>query len=95
MTVNEKQLKIAIDRMNQLAEQNKETYTNGKSNPDNYHLSCAYGGYAVYQITNESGGCTDVFKIGHVSKAALFNSVHAWLAGYQDCLDTFRKETVK
>jgi hypothetical protein len=57
---------------------------NGKlvANIGNYHLSGAYGGYALHRMVNVGGGITDVSQSGHVSKRALYDILHAYLAGY-------------
>lgn len=45
----------------------------------NYHLSGAYGGVSLHQMTNESGGVRDVFSCGHVTKRDLYNRMSAYL----------------
>ena len=46
-----------------------------------YHLSGAYGGYALHQMVNESGGCRDVLRSGHMPKRELYERMHAFVEG--------------
>lgn len=54
-----------------------------KANVGNYHLSGAYGGWALHRIANESGGASDVFNSGHVSKRELYQLMSAYLRGLE------------
>lgn len=54
-----------------------------RANIGNYHLDQAYGGVALYRMVNEGGGCSDVLRIGHVSKRELEASMHAFIAGLE------------
>jgi len=47
-----------------------------------YHLSGAYGGYALHQMVNEGGGVRDVFG-GHIAKRDLWERMHAFLRGVE------------
>ena len=49
------------------------------ANVGNYHLSGAYGGYALYQMA-EGGGVHDIFG-GHYSKGELYSKMSAFLLG--------------
>jgi len=53
-----------------------------KAQPGCYHLSRAYGGYSLHQMSNENGGVRDVFACGHISARDLANRMHAFLAGF-------------
>ena len=46
-----------------------------------YHLSHAYGGVSLHRMVSESGGVSDVFGCGHVSKRELWERMHAFIAG--------------
>lgn len=48
-----------------------------------YHLSGAYGGYALHRMENQSGGVSDVFQCGHVPKRELSIRISAMLAGIE------------
>ena len=54
-----------------------------RSNVGNYHLSGAYGGYALHRMDNESGGVRDVFGCGHQPKRELANRMHAFISGLE------------
>jgi len=81
-----KNLQAVVDRINTTTASPMDQYTkvNGKllANIGNYHLSGAYGGYALHQMCTTSGGITDISKSGHVSKRALYDLLHMYLAGY-------------
>lgn len=47
-----------------------------------FHLSQAYGGFALHRITNTSGGCTDVLGRGHMPKKELCELMQAFIRGY-------------
>lgn len=49
-----------------------------------YHLDYAYGGVALYQTSNGSGGARDVLRSGHVSKSNLYDRMCAYIYGIED-----------
>ena len=51
------------------------------NNVGNFHLSGAYGGFALHQMGNESGGTRDVFSQGHMPMRELYNLIHAYAKG--------------
>lgn len=53
------------------------------ANIGNYHLSGAYGGYALHQMHNENGGVEDVFRCGHVAKRDLLARMRAFIDGLE------------
>ena len=81
-------LQAIVDRINRttnspLAPYTREGVMGYRANIGNYHLSQAYGGAALYRMANESGGCSDVLRIGHVSKRELEAAMHAFIAGLE------------
>jgi hypothetical protein len=52
-----------------------------RANVGNFHLSGAYGGYALHRMANEGGGVTDVFRSGHIPARDLYNRINAMLDG--------------
>ena len=52
-----------------------------RANIGNYHLSGAYGGYALHQMLTDGGGIRDVFGSGHVAKRDLYERMRAFVAG--------------
>jgi hypothetical protein len=86
-SITKENLQAVVDRINKTTGSPAQTYTdvNGKlvANIGNYHLSNAYGGYALHRVCNTSGGITDVSNSGHVSKRELYDLMFAYLAGYE------------
>lgn len=83
-----KNLQAVVDRINTVTGSPPEQYTKNEggkiiANIGNYHLSGAYGGYALHRICTPGGGITDISKSGHISKRALYDLIHAYLAGYE------------
>ena len=88
MRITEKDLKNTIDRINKVTGKPMEPYSKDKDgkitgNIGNYHLDCAYGGYALHQMINEHGGIRQLFP-GHGTKRELYNQMHAYLGGLDD-----------
>lgn len=54
------------------------------SNVGNYHISGAYGGYALHRMSNEAGGVSDVFSSGHIPARELAGLMSAYTAGLYD-----------
>ena len=50
-------------------------------NPGNFHIDEAYGGYALYRMSMEGTGETDVLKTGHTSARNLYEQIHAFIRG--------------
>lgn len=79
-------LEIVCARINKVTNSPAESYTKsaeGKytSNPNNYHLSGAYGGYNLHRMCNEGGGINNVFSCGHIPKRELYDRMQAYLNG--------------
>jgi hypothetical protein len=54
------------------------------ANVGNYHISGAYGGYCLHQMSNEGGGVKDVFSCGHIPARELAGLISAYTAGLYD-----------
>lgn len=54
------------------------------TNEGHYHLDYAYGGVALHQTCNQSGGARDVLRSGHIPKAALYAQMSAYISGIED-----------
>ena len=52
-------------------------------NVGNYHLSRAYGGFALHQMANDGGGIRDVLNSGHVPARQLFDMMSAYRYGIE------------
>ncbi len=82
------QLAGLINRLNRVTGSPFEPYSCDESgtlraNVGCYHLSRAYGGYALHRICNESGGCSEPFYTGHSPARDLYNRIHAYLMGIE------------
>lgn len=49
--------------------------------PSVYHISQAYGGYALHKEHNAQGGIRDVFSSGHTTAKDLYNRMQAFISG--------------
>ena len=84
--INEKDLDAVIGRINEITGNAKEPYSKQddgtvKANVGNYHLDCSYGGYALSQMVNESGGIRRVIHSGFTTKRNLYNLMQSYLSG--------------
>jgi len=84
-TVTKKDLKSQVDRLNRemnlplvpyIREGDKLVAQIG-----NFHLSGAYGGYALHKMATPGGGISDVFGCGHITKRDLSARISAMIAG--------------
>ena len=83
-TITVKNLQWVVDRINTTTGSPVEQYSKDDgANIGNYHLSGAYGGYALYRMVNASGGITDISDSGYMTKRALYDLMRAYLAGYE------------
>jgi len=85
-TITLKHLEAIINRINNMTGNNPEAYSKVDdkyiANIGNYHLNGAYGGYALHRMHNLSGGVSDVFQCGHVTKRELMTRMQAFINGY-------------
>jgi hypothetical protein len=70
-----------LDRMAELI--NKMTGSPCDYGVGNYYINRAYGGYCLERMSNESGGCSDVFRCGHVPARDLYNRMRAYIDGLE------------
>ena len=90
-TITKAELQATVDRINRITGSSLEPYTKTgevphqtyKANIGNYHLSGAYGGFALHRMDTDGGGITDVLRVGHVSKRELYNLMHAFIRGLE------------
>ncbi len=87
MRTTDKCLKSLARRLNRLTNQPLEPWTRDESGwssaVGNFHISHATRGAALHQITNTSGGVTDVFFHGHVPKRELEGMIRAFITGIE------------
>ena len=78
-----------LENLNRLAGTPMESYTNkGDGNgivsqPGNYHLDNAYGGYKFCRMTGVDGGTADVGNMGYLSLAVVSNHIRMFAEGYR------------
>lgn len=86
--VTRKDLEAIVARINRMTDSPAEPYRKEGdryiANVGNYHLSGAYGGWALHQMGNESGGTRDVLQSGHVPARELQGLMFAYIAGRLD-----------
>ena len=89
--ITEKHLQGLVDHLNELTEMPKEPWTktgdNGSpfvANIGNYHLSGAYGGWALEQMSTTGGGVRSVFECGYQPKRDLYNRIRAFMQGIKE-----------
>lgn len=84
-------LKAIVTRINVMTSSPLESYykVDGRyiAQVGNYHLSGAYGGYALHRMHNLGGGVSDVFQCGHVPKRELMDKMYAFINGYNAAKD--------
>lgn len=85
--ITKNDLQAAVNLINRITGNNQEPYRREaeglRANVGNYHLSGAYGGWALEQMVNESGGVRDVFQSGHMTARELFDRIHAFRCGFE------------
>lgn len=88
MRITEKDLEIAINRLNNLTNNPTEPWSKNKkgkikANIGNYHIDYAYGGYVLCEMTNINGGIRNIFNKCK-TKRELYNQIHAYMLGIED-----------
>ena len=82
-----KQIEGLVERLNDVMARKHEPWTreNGrnKANIGNFHISQAYGGVSLHEMSNNGGGVRDVFGCGHIPKRDLYDRLHAMLVGIE------------
>ena len=53
------------------------------ANVGNFHISGAYGGFALHQMANDSGAVRDVLYTGHIPARELLAQMHAYRYGLE------------
>ena len=86
--ITTKRLDAIVATLNKVTGNPEASYTKAadgtyKANPGNYHISGAYGGVKLEQISSEGGGVTDPLSTGYISKRALYDTICAFMRGIQ------------
>jgi hypothetical protein len=80
------QLQAVIDRINRETDSPMQPYApdaDGRQRAQigNFHLSRAYGGFALHRMVTDGGGVSSPLSTGHISARELLDRMHAYLAG--------------
>jgi hypothetical protein len=85
--ITRKDLEGAVNLLNRITNNPAEPYSKEGdkwvTNLGNFHISGAYGGFALHQMANPAGGIRDVFGCGHVPMRELYNLIHAYRKGVE------------
>lgn len=85
--ITDRQLVALVDRLNQLTGNPTKPYmvVDGKTqaSPGNFHISHAYGGVALMQMSSTSGGCRMPLMQGHTTKRDCYDQVYAFVKGIE------------
>lgn len=79
-----KDLRALCDRLNKLTDSPMQYWGDGKANVGNYHISQAYGGYALHRVHNQGGGITTPLSSYHRPARELWEQMQAYLHGFED-----------
>lgn len=91
MAITKRELDAVVGRINALMNRPTEPYVKVVAQDGavthaaqigNFHLSGAYGGYALHEMVNQGGGVRDVFS-GHMPKRELYERMHAFIRGIE------------
>lgn len=81
-------LNAQVEMLNRIQDTPQESYVrkDGRNiaQPGNYHISGAYGGYSLHQMSNEGGGVRDVFRCGHIPARELSERISAYVRGLEE-----------
>jgi hypothetical protein len=80
------QLQAVIDRINRETDSPMQPYApdaDGRQRAQigNFHLSRAYGGFALHRMVTNGGGVSSPLHTGHIPARELLDRMHAYLAG--------------
>ena len=86
--ITRKTLDAIVARINTITNSPLEAYSKDadgkcKANVGNFHISGAYGGFALHRMVNDSGGVSDVFSGGHVPARELADRMYAFVRGLE------------
>ena len=76
--ITEKNLEAMVKIVNEVKGVPTEAFSDGRWNIGTCYIDHAYGGVALYQVINESGGVSDLFGY-HMPKRELYNRMNGYL----------------
>ena len=78
---------VATDAIESAPLWQKTTTPDGKeklvANVGMFYIEKGYGGYSLLRMVTPTGGASDVFMCGHVSKRELGQMIDAYIAGHR------------
>lgn len=88
MQISIKHLEAQVNLINELTGSPDEPYTRGDdkklcANIGNYHISRAYGGFALHRMIGATGGVQTPLGMGHIPKRQLCGELRAFIAGIE------------
>ena len=85
--ITEKMLQRQVDYLNQITNNPATPYgeVGQGANIGNYHISHAYGGVCLHQMSNKGGGVRCPLSQGHIPKRDLYNELAAYIKGIEVC----------
>jgi hypothetical protein len=85
--INDLHLTNLVNRLNNLTGNNTDQWSmkDGKNtaNVGSFYISHAYGGVALMQMCNESGGVNMPLMQGHTTKRDCYDQVYAFIKGIE------------
>ena len=76
--ITEKKLEALVKIINEDKGMPTKAFSGGRWNIGTYYIDYAYGGVALYQVVNESGGVSDLFGY-HMPKRELYNRIIGYI----------------
>lgn len=80
MRITQKDLEAVCARINAATCSPVKPYIDGVAQIGNFHLSGAYGGWALHRMSNLGGGVHAIID-GYRPKKELYEKMHAFLSG--------------
>jgi hypothetical protein len=89
--ITRKDVDGAVNLLNRITGNEPEPYRKeGEkwvTNLGNFHISGAYGGFALHRMATDEGGIRDIFNRGHMPLRELYDLIHAYIKGIQFARD--------
>jgi len=80
--ISEKDLEALVLKLNKLTNNPTTFMTDGVMNTGHYHISCAYGGYALHQLASTGGSVNSIWG-GYCTKRVLHEKMEKFIAGIE------------
>lgn len=80
--VTEKDLEEIVLKVNKLTFSPTTFMTDGVMNVGHYHISCAFGGYAMHRLESTGGSVSAVWG-GYCPKRELYKNIEIFISGIQ------------